>query len=207
MIKKQYENTINLWAETISRSRQGNPEENKAVMAYALHLLLFNSLVVIATLLTSVFFGTFLTVITALISSGSLRIYTGGYHCSNPFVCLLLSVGLMNFYGQAAIQLAGRMNLLYILTMLFIVMALSLYFILKNAPVDTPNKPIKMERRTELKNKGLKVWFFWMIVISLLVASNFGDYKEFLLAIGLGIMNQTFSISGVVKNKVKEVEI
>lgn len=170
-------------------------------MAYALHLLLFNSLVVIATVLVSIILGTFPTVIIALISSGSLRIFTGGYHCSSPMVCLIISVGLMNFYGQAAVHLANRISLSDILVFLFITMTFSLCFILKNAPVETPNKPIKVERRKELKNKGFRIWLFWFITIFLLSIYNIDIYKEFLLAIGLGILNQTFSISGVLKNK------
>ncbi|MEW6065376.1 accessory gene regulator B [Desulforamulus profundi] len=201
MMKKQYQNTINLWAETIARSRQGNLEENKAVMAYALHLLLFNLLVVIATLLTSFILGTFPTVAVTLIASGSLRIFTGGYHCSSPIVCLILSVGLMNFYGQAAVKLAGIMGLYHVLIFLIITMALSLYFILKNAPVETTNKPIKVERRNVLKKKGLRVWFFWVVALTLVSVHNINDYKDFILAIGLGIINQTFSISGILRNK------
>ncbi|SHE59138.1 accessory gene regulator B family protein [Desulforamulus putei] len=131
MMKKQYEKTINLWAEALAGSRPGNPEENKAVMAYALHVVIFNSLVVAMTVLISVVLGIFPTVAMALIASGSLRIFTGGYHCSGPTACLILSVGLMNFYGLAAVQLADRMALSHILFFLFIVMTLSLYFIFK----------------------------------------------------------------------------
>ncbi|MEW6696409.1 MAG: accessory gene regulator ArgB-like protein [Bacillota bacterium] len=201
MMKKQYENTINLWAGAIAKSRPGNREENEAVMAYALHVVFFNLFVAFITILISVLLGVLPAVAAAIIASGSLRIFTGGYHSPSPLVCLILTAGLMNLYGFAAVALAGLLSIYQVILLLFVVMAACLFFISKNAPIETPNKPIRQERRPGLKRKGLVVWLIWVITFCVLSIFNFDYYKEIIIALGLGIANQTFSISGALKNK------
>ncbi len=195
-----YDNKINSWAGVLSQQRQGNKEDNKAIMAYALRVAIFNSLVLLVTFAFSMLFGNFPTTVVALVASGSLRIFTGGYHCTNPLTCLVLTVGLFTLYGKVAVYTSALLDFSQILSCLLVIMFLTLWYIVKNAPVDTPNKPIRVERRPRLKKMGIKVWLLWVIILGFLVIFDFNSYKEVIVAIGFGLANQTFSISGILKN-------
>ncbi|AEF92917.1 Accessory gene regulator B [Desulfotomaculum nigrificans CO-1-SRB] len=202
---KNYKKLIDSWATTLAQPMQGNKEDNRAIMAYALHLVIFNIILTLSTLLTSIWLGVFATAAVALLASGSLRIFSGGYHCSSPVTCLLLTVSLFNIYGEGAVILTNYTKFYQVLGALIVIMWLALWFIIKNAPVETPNKPIREERKPGLKKKALMVWLFWTVILVILTVIDFNGYKQFILAIGLGIANQTFSISGWLKNKRKEV--
>ena len=200
-MNKLYENKIDTWAGVLAQQRQGKLEDNKAIMAYALRVVFFNTLVISVTLVSSVLVGNLFTTVVALIASGSLRIFTGGYHCANPLTCLALTAGLFTLYGMVAVHASTMMSFSQVLIFLFVTMALGLWFIVKNAPVDTPNKPVKAERRPRLKKIGLAVWVFWVGILGFLVTFGFDSYKDVVMAIGIGLANQTFSISGILKNK------
>lgn len=200
-MNKLYQNKISLWAGILAQQRQGNWEDNKAIMAYALHVAIFNAVVILVTLASSVLLGNLSTTAVALIASGSLRIFTGGYHCVNPLTCLVVTAGLFTLYGKVAVQASATLGFSQIVIFLLVTMFLALWFIVKNAPVDTPNKPIKAERRPRLKKMGIRVWILWVIILSTLVTFGFSPYKDIIVAIGLGLASQTFSISGILKNK------
>lgn len=200
-MNKLYENKINSWAGVLAQQRHCNREDNKAIMAYALHVAIFNALVILVTLASSVLLGNLSTTAVALIASSSLRIFTGGYHCANPLTCLVVTAGLFNLYGKVAVQASAMLGFSQIVILLLVTMSLVLWFVVKNAPVDTPNKPIKAERRPRLKKMGIRVWILWVIILGTLVTLGFNSYKEVIVAIGLGLANQTFSISGILKNK------
>ena len=200
-MNRLYENKINSWAGILAQQRQGNKEENKAIMAYALHVAIFNLLVIFVTIAFSVLLGSFPTTAVAFIASGSLRIFTGGYHCSKPLNCLVLTAGLFTLYGKVAVHISAMVGLNQIVIFLLVTMSLALWFIVKNAPVDTHNKPVKVERRVKLKKMGIKVWVLWVIILGVLIAFGFNSYKDAIVAIGLGLASQTFSISGILKNK------
>ncbi|SHK44095.1 accessory gene regulator ArgB-like protein [Desulforamulus aeronauticus] len=200
-MNKLYENKIDSWAGTLAQQRQGNQEDNKAIMAYALRVVIFNLIVTLTTFGIGALFGVFSTTAVALIASGSLRIFTGGYHCANPLTCLALTVGLFTLCGKVAVQASAVMDFSQIVIFLSITMSLALLFIAKNAPVDIPNKPVKLERRPRLKKMGINVWILWVIILGILMTISFNSYKEIIVAIGLGLANQTFSISGILKNQ------
>ncbi|MTI80313.1 MAG: accessory regulator AgrB [Firmicutes bacterium] len=195
-----YEQTIEKWAETLSQQMHGNKQDNQAVISYAINILLFNSMVLLIVVLLSLFLGVFSTTMVALAACGSLRIFTGGYHSLNPLHCLIISTVLLVSCGKIAIVLAPGIDYYALLAVLSLIMLLALYFTLKNAPMETPNRPIKPEKRPRLRKKGLVVWSFWMVTLVVLAVLNSGA-KEFILAIGLGIAIQTLSLSGLIKNK------
>lgn len=201
IMNKLYENKINSWAGVLAQQRQGKLEDNKAIMAYALRVVFFNTLVILVTIVSSALLGNLSTSTIALIASGSLRIFTGGYHCANPLTCLALTAGLFTIYGKVAVEASARLGFSQILIFLLVTMALSLWFIVKNAPVDTPDKPVKEERKPRLKKIGLGIWVFWVVILGFLVTFGFDSYREVVMAIGIGLANQTFSISGIMKNK------
>lgn len=196
-----YENKINSWADVLAQQRPGKLEDNRAIMAYALRVAIFNTVLIIVTLASGALAGNLFTTVVALMASGSLRIFTGGYHCANPLICLVLTVGLFTIYGKLAVLASTMVDFKQIVIFLLVTMSLCLTFIIKNAPVDTPNKPVREERRPRLRKMGLGVWAFWVIVLGLFLTFGINSYKEVIVAIGLGLANQTFSISGILKNK------
>lgn len=198
-MKTQYNLIIEKWAQNMAQHMQGNKETNKSVIAYGFQVFIFSGLTVLVTLLTAFFLGILVTTATALLASGSLRVVTGGYHCSNPFGCMLLTVASMNLYGFVTMNFTNEFRFSQLVVMLGIIMFLCLVFILKKAPVETPNKPIKAERRPVLKKIGLRVWFFWVLLLFTLILFKYDDYSHIVLAAGLGIASQTFSISGILK--------
>ncbi|MDO7788689.1 accessory gene regulator ArgB-like protein [Desulforamulus aquiferis] len=200
-MKTNYNNLIENWSDNIAQYMQGDRDNNKAIVAYGLNVVIFNTFVFLATIITAIILGLTVPVFMALIASGSLRFFTGGYHCSQPHHCTIITVIMINLYGYLALVISPMLTLEQLAVILGIIMVLCLYFIIKNAPVETPNKPIKIERRPILKRIGIMVWFFWVVTLTLLVGFTIKDYTYIILAVGMGIASQTFSISGILKNR------
>lgn len=196
---KVYRQTIEKCAQSLAQHMEGNEADNRAIINYALQLVVFNSLVALSTLGVALLLGTFKTTLLALMAGGSLRIFTGGYHLSNPLPCLILTVTSFNIFGKLAVLLSPYATTANLTVFTALVLGLALFFILKNAPVETPNRPIRPERRPGLKRKGLMVWLFWSIVAVVLILLPYRGLTQFVLAIGMGIANQTLSISKLFK--------
>lgn len=191
---------INSWADTLAASRPGNAENNRAIVAYGLNVFIFNFFIALLALCTALAMDILSTAVVVLVSSGSLRVFTGGFHFANPFTCMLSSVIIVNALGFAAYHLAGILSFGQTIAFLTVVMFSCIYYIIRKAPVETPNKPIKAERRPILKKIGIRMWFCWVIIIILILAVK-PDGNYLAIAAGLGIANQTLSISGILKNK------
>lgn len=196
---KIYQQTIDKFAHTLAQHMQGNNPNNQAIINYALQLVVFNSLTAITTLLVALLLGTFNTTLVALLAGGSLRIFTGGHHLANPLHCLVLTVITLNLFGKMAVFLTPYATTTNLIIFITLVMGLALFFITKNAPVETPNRPIREERRSGLRQKGLKVWMFWGIVLMALLLCTNKTMFPYILVIGMGIANQTVSISKIFK--------
>jgi accessory gene regulator B len=194
-----YQQTIEKCAQSLAQHMQGNRSNNQAIINYALQLVVFNTLVAVFTLIVALLLGTFNTTLVALIASGSLRIFTGGHHLANPLHCLVLTVISLNIIGKLAVLLSLYATTTSVMIFIALVMGLALFFIIKNAPVETPNRPIREGRRPGLRQKGLKVWLFWCVVLVSLLLFADKPMSQYILAVGLGIANQTISISKIFK--------
>lgn len=193
-----YRQRIDKCAQLLARNMGGNSADNQAIISYALQLLIFNSSTAIITLLLALVLGTFNITLVALLASGSLRVFIGGFHLPHPIHCLVLTVITLNLIGKLAVLLAPYATPTASIILVALVMGLALLFIIRNAPVATANRPIKEERRPGLKQKGLKVWLFWSVVLVALLLIG-GDMSVYLLAIAMAIANQTLSISKIFK--------
>ncbi|RYD06484.1 hypothetical protein N752_03925 [Desulforamulus aquiferis] len=200
-MKTNYNNLIENWSYNIAQYMQGDRDNNKAIVAYGLEVFILNALIGLITVIASILLGIFTTTFSALIASGSLRVFTGGYHSSSPVRCMFLTVIMINLYGFLANRLGSLLTLYQLTGILFFIMLLSYIIINKNAPVDTPNKPIKAERKPMLKKFGLRVWGFWACTVFSVILFKAENLSHVALAIGLGIASQTLSISGVMQNK------
>lgn len=196
-----YQKIIRLWAGNLAQDMKGNKEDNQAVMAYGLFVILFNTAAALVTVLVGAVLGTFSATALTFLTSGSLRLFTGGYHCSSPIKCLLLTIGIFNFLGLCSVFLTDYLGTNLVIGLVLITMVLSFLFILKFAPLEAPNKPIKPALKPGLRKMGLGVWFFWAVVLIILMVLNLNDNKQTILAIQLGIAYQTFSILSLLKNK------
>lgn len=151
----------------------GYDNEKEKVIAYGLtgiiQIIVTFSLVIILGLIV----GTAIEAFIICFSISALRKYSGGAHVSSIELCT--SVGVIYSVGFSLIikYLLAPLSQVYpMLFVLIVVYAFSYYAIHKLAPVDSPNKPIKTEKKKRRMKKGsyivLSVYFAISILLLLL---------------------------------------
>lgn len=174
--------------------------EKSAVISYGI----FAVIQILASLALVTLFGLLLGIVyEALIVSFSisiLRQYSGGVHATKPSICLIIgtiatiTVAVISHYLTHAIDT----TIIILANLVFI--ALTYYFVIKYAPVDSPEKPIKTsEKRKRMKKISLIVLSVYLLIIILLVilanVHNKPIYLEYSLCISLATLWQCFNLT------------
>ena len=166
----------------------------EAWLVFGLELLLEAVLKTVSILIIAYFFGIFEETLIIIVVSGSLRVVSGGEHCSAFHRCLIGGAIVFLLIGFTA-KLLGPVISHRELVILFIA---SVFFImgilLKYAPGDTANKPIieDGEKKRYRKLSVLVAAVYLLAVFFLVYLKLFLDVA-FLVIIGL--LWQSFMIT------------
>jgi len=172
----------------------GSDARQELRMSYGMEVLLGEIVKITCLVLLSWKLGILLEVLSITIAAGTLRLASGGEHCSEYYRCLvggtvcfiLLGWGVhyLNFYftGSGA----------YITIALSILLSWGVLF--KYAPGETENKPIKNEKeRVEFRRLSLIITATYGIVM--IIFMNNYLLRPLVLPILVGMVEQTFTVT------------
>lgn len=149
-----------------------SPRE-RDVLAYGLELILGETwkllvLVVIGFLLNCV-----VEVMVVWITWVSVRIYSGGSHCTTFTRCLVFGHALLVGIVLLARALTALLPQGYLPVFLITSVLGAFYLIIKWAPADTPNKPLdRPEDREKFRRATFTVFFVWSALLFLSFVFN-----------------------------------
>ena len=164
-------------ASNISRSLDYDDEKER-VIAYGLIAMIQVAVTVILVFAIGLIVGAPVEALIICFSVSILRKYSGGAHAGTIEECTSISV----IYCVAFALMSRRLllpvlNTYSMLTIVIIVYLLSYTAIFKLAPVDSPNKPIKTDKKKRRMRKGslitLSVYFVLSILFLLLSLKYF----------------------------------
>lgn len=189
---------IDCWAGKIAQESGISPN----VIAYGIKVLCNNLFSFIIIMTVAAIFGCFLHTFVAYFTALLIKIFAGGRHASNPIVCYLVTVLLfvgIGLISPVLVMVNNHITLAVIAVALF-----GLAVIINFAPLDTPNKPIKPERRKTLRKCAVVSWIICSTV--LLIFSTGKLFPVDISLITAALLGMLFTACGLVTKK-KEVSI
>lgn len=162
------------------------------VIEYGLKVGIYNLLGFLAVIAVGIILGKLPTVMAAYFASGSLRMVSGGTHTATPVRCITLTSVLFGMLGLAGyyagpfcaglpLHIGSAVALLWVL-----------FVILRFAPRDVPNKPIKERQGKKLKKWAVAVWLTWALLLAW--AQFAGVSPGLVLSALLGLVLQSVSL-------------
>ncbi|WP_416387361.1 accessory gene regulator ArgB-like protein [Caminicella sporogenes] len=170
-------------------------KKQDAILRYSLRLLISSILAYAFALLPALFFGTFKHVLITMLTFSTLRVFSGGAHCSCMLNCIASGAVFANILGLITKNIILNINKSIILTIITFTFLYSLWSIGKFAPADTPGKPITTKaKKQKLKKMSLIVLCIWCF-LCLICFILFDKYIIFILASTFGILWQSFTLT------------
>ena len=136
-----------------------------------------------------------------LFTASILRKYSGGAHSESSNVCTLLGIIISSCIGFfIKSNFFAKMNFEVIVFVGIVIFVFSYFIIFKYAPVDTPNKPIKTEKKKKRMKKGsLKILTIYLFIeifnIILYYNSGWSLARPVMLSIMLGVAWQCMTLT------------
>jgi accessory gene regulator B len=177
----------------------GYDDEKERVIAYGLTAMIQISVTVILVFAIGLIFSVPVEALIICFSVSLLRKYSGGAHVGTIEECTTISV----IYCVAFALISRRLllpvlNTYSMLSIIIVVYVLSFIAIFKLAPVDSPNKPIKTEKKKRRMRRGsfitLTVYFVFSILF-LLLSFKYHITNSFGLSLIFGITWQIFTLT------------
>lgn len=147
-------------------------DERTDILRYGFEVILGESLKIIALVLVAHFLGLFPYVLVSLLTLGSYRLFSGGYHAKTYERCFVWSMVLFLGMGKLVQLLLPyfRLSAPVLFIVLLATFILSLWVAFKWAPAETPNKLLSLTEKSRQKKISLAwvtLWFIFMIFILL----------------------------------------
>lgn len=180
------EKLANNLAGEIARSL-GYDAEKRAVIAYGLIAIIQIIVTVLLVLLFGILVGAPAEALIACFSVSILRKYSGGAHAGSAELCTGIAVVYCSAAAYASKMLLQFFSLPLMLFASTVVFGLSYLIIWKNAPVDSPRKPIrKAEKRARMKRGSLIVLSSYLVLLIALL--TLGLHSKRLNAFGISLL-------------------
>ena len=185
-------------ASNISRSLDYDDEKER-VIAYGLIAMIQVAVTVILVFAIGLIVGAPVEALIICFSVSILRKYSGGAHAGTIEECTSISV----IYCVAFALMSRRLllpvlNTYSMLTIVIIVYLLSYTAIFKLAPVDSPNKPIKTDKKKRRMRKGSLITlsvYFVLSILFLLLSFKYNITNSFGISLIFGIAWQIFTLT------------
>jgi accessory gene regulator B len=162
---------------------------------YGLQVTLGFLIELISLLFISYILGILMPVLFSSVSFLILRPYAGGIHMPRYSLCLISSLILFIIIGELVQLIHPLIYILYI--WLFITLVFGLIMINRYAPADTPQNPIKNEKkRKRLKRISVYILISWFLVSIIFMFIN-NKYSQLIFAGSLGIMAEVLALHPV----------
>lgn len=182
-------------------ARRLGEERRAAVLAYGLEIILGTAVEVALILILARWLGLLRPTALCLAAACSLRLFSGGNHCTAYYRCVLLSLLVFLSLGWAARLLAAVVPPLFLFLVSLGTVAGALAAVLALAPVEDPKrirlKPAVRRRRRVCSVVSLAGW-------AVLLA--FALRGEAAVAVGLGLAWQSFNLTAAGRSAVAFVD-
>ncbi len=192
-------------------SELGYDAEKSAVIRYGMFAFfqIFISLAIVAVL--GLLLGAVFQALVVSFCSAILRQYSGGVHATKPSICLIVGTVATIAITVIVHSFTAMVPVAYLIGVIVIIMALAYFLIHKYAPVDSPAKPIKTEKkRTKMKRISLIVLSVYFAFIIVLVIMNLTQtrpvYMEYAMCICLASGWQVFNLTNKGHRLLKKVD-
>lgn len=175
-------------------------EEKSAVISYGIFAFLqILTSIAIVTLL-GLLLGVVLEALVVSFAISILRQYSGGIHATKPSLCIILGTVVTIAIALIVHYTIGLILVEVILSIIIVIMAVSYYLVIKLAPVDSPEKPIRTQsKRNKMKKLSLIILSLYFICIIVLTIISFVkcniSYLEFAVCICLACGWQVFTLT------------
>lgn len=123
-----------------------------------------------------------------------LRAFTGGAHLASPWRCVIITAAITAGLGFISRNYANRFSAWLLICILIIILIWGLYYILRYAPVESEEKPIRPERRICYRNFGIAFVMIWTGLVTLCL---FFSMKKVFLASLCGFAWQILTLTPV----------
>ncbi len=166
-------------------------------MSFGLELLLGTLFKIFIITILAYCLGILKETLIITITAGSLRLASGGEHCSEYYRCLVggsICFLLLGWGVRSLNHLWYYSNIDSIVLPLTIIFLITIFALWKYAPGDTANKPITKEDEIARYKKWsliMATLFFGVAVLF----STIGILKEYSLIITIGVLEQTFTVT------------
>lgn len=189
----------------------GYDSEKEAVVAYGLIAIVQISITIFLALLFGFLVGAPLESMIVCFSVSIYRKYSGGAHAHDAEFCTIVSVVYCTLAAFVSKQLVPLYHPLSMSIAVFFVYAFVFWVSYLFVPVDSPNKPIKTEKKIERMRKGsfiiisaylaLQLFFLYLSNTSLV-------YRSFGISLMLGVSWQAFTLTplgAILLNKLNDL--
>lgn len=185
-------------------------DEKEQVIAYGLIAIMQAIVTVILVLLGGFITGAPVEALIICFSISILRKYSGGAHLSSIERCTALgAIYCIMFSSIGKYLLAPKWNMYFMIFTIVAVYFLSFLAIFKLAPVDSPNKLIKSEKKKRRMKKGSMIVlsiYFTLSIIFLLLSSKNHAFNSFSISLLLGIVWQIMTLTKFGSNIIDKID-
>ncbi|AMN36080.1 accessory gene regulator ArgB-like protein [Clostridium perfringens] len=194
------ENISKLIAEKVS-SELNYDNERKEIIQYGTYALIQTLISIISVLILGLVFNIALEALIFLFTASILRKYSGGAHSESSNVCTLLGIIISICIGfLIKSSFFTKMNFELVVFIGIFIFVFAYFIVFKFAPVDTPNKPIKTEKKKRRMKKGsLKILTIYLLIellsIILYYNSGWSLAKHVMLSIIFGVAWQCMTLT------------
>lgn len=196
------ENISKAVAEKVSNELNYD-NERKEVIQYGTYALIQTLISIISVLILGLIFNIALEALIFLFTASILRKYSGGAHSESSNVCTLLGIIISTCVGfLIKSSFFVNMDFEFIIFAGIVVFVFAYFIIFKYAPVDTPNKPIKTEKKKKRMKKGsLKILTIYLFIVLLNTILYYNSdvvfAKQVILSILFGIAWQCMTLTAL----------
>jgi accessory gene regulator B len=173
--------------------------EKEQVVAYGLIAIIQTFVTVFLVLIIGIFTGVPIEALIICFSVSILRKYSGGAHAGSIELCTTIAIIYITTFSLISRYLLSEvLNSYAMAIIIFVIYALSFFAIYKFAPVDSPKKLIKTEKKKKRMRKGsftiLTVYFALSVILFLLSRKQYIT-NSFGLSLLFGLSWQIFTLT------------
>ncbi|WP_338824859.1 Accessory gene regulator protein B [Moorella humiferrea] len=169
------------------------PDEEEIAL-YGLQVIIYPLISLLSISLVGWLLGCLYTTLAATLTAAFLRLWSGGAHSRSPLTCTLLGAVVSPALGKTSLILTPHLSPFNLFVIVILGSLLSLTFVWRLAPVDSPAKPLlSPEYRQRMRRLSItSVFFIAAVQIALLAAAG---APAVVLALSLGLWWQTFTLT------------
>ncbi|QGP93892.1 Accessory regulator protein B [Neomoorella glycerini] len=169
------------------------PDEEE-IAIYGLQVIIYPLISLLSISLVGWLLGCLYTTLAATLTAAFLRLWSGGAHSRSPLTCTLLGAFVSPALGKISLVLAPLLSPFHLLLTIILGSLLSLFFVGRLAPVDSPAKPLlSPQYRQRMRRLSItSVFLIAAVQITLLATA---EAPAVVLALSLGLWWQTFTLT------------